>query len=623
MRKNAGGWIAKILFILLIASFALWGVADWTTGMRREKLAEVGGREISQAEFERAYQNQITMLSNQLGRQVTSAEARALGLTQRVLQNLVGAAAINIHAEQLGLGLSDDAIAESIRNEEAFHGPDGKFSRSAFDEVLRANGLNEAAFVDMQRRELVRGQIVGALTEAPYAPQALAEAIHRFRNDERTVKYFILPPESAGALETPSEDALKAHYENNKRSFTVPELRRAGLLILSPDRLKSLVTISDEELKAAYEAGKKAFSVPERRTIQQLIFKDRAAAEEASRKLAAGADFMQIGKEIGMKETDINLGAFAQEEFANPRAAEAAFKLEKGGVSGVVEGFAPVIVRVTEITPGSEKSFEEVKDQVRDQLVKSRASDDIAKLYDQIEDERAAGSSLSELAKKLTLEFKEITVNRQGADREGKPVAIPVKAADVVKLIFESDVGVENNPLPLDEQSYAFVDVLEVIPERQRAFDEVREEVAKGWAEEETRARLAKKADELIAALNRGQSIVSTAQSVGAEVKTSASLKRSGAEPGLPLSAVAQAFTLPQDGFGSAQMPDRKGRVIFQVAAITPAPPLDDKQTEELRAEIARGTGNDLMAQYLNGLQTAYGVQINANAINNATAQTQ
>jgi hypothetical protein len=113
------------------------------------------------------------------------------------------------------------------------------------------------------------------------------------------------------------------------------------------------------------------------------------------------------------------------------------------------------------------------------------------------------------------------------------------------------------------------------------------------------------------------------AQSVGAAVKTSAPLKRSGAEPGLPISAIAQAFSLPQDGVGSAQTPDRKGRAIFQVASIAPAAALDDKAVEELRKELARGMGNDVYAQYVNGLQTAYGVQVNAKAISNITGQTQ
>jgi peptidyl-prolyl cis-trans isomerase D len=622
LRKGAAGWLAKILFALLVLSFAAWGVGDWTSGFRREKLAEVGGREITPQEFDRAYQAQIASFSNQIGRQLTSAEIRASGLTQRVLQNLVGNAAINIHAEKLNLGISNEAIVKNIHEEPSFEGENGKFSPDVFGQVLRTNGLSEPVFVDMQRKELIRQQLVGTLTQSAYAPRTLIDATHHFRNDERTLKYFILPPEAAGAIETPDETKLQTYYADHKRSFTAPEYRRAGALVLSAEKLKGNIALTDEELKAAFEANRKAYSVPERRTIQQLVFKDMAAAEDAARKLAGGADFMKLGEEIGLKETDINLGVFSREEFADRRVADAAFKLEKDKPSEPISGFAPVIVRVTEITPGSEKNFEEVKAQVRDQLAKERVGDEISKLYDQIEDDRAAGSTLTEIAKKLNLDFAEVTVNRQGVDREGKKVDLATKAPDVIKTLFESDVGVENNAVQMGEDGYIFADVLEIVPERQKPFEEVRDDVAKAWAEEEARTRLSAKADALIADLGKGKTLEEVAGAEKAEVKTSAPIKRSGAEPGLPISAIAQAFSLPEGGFGSAQTADRKGRVIFQVAAVKPAPALDDKGVEQLQAELGRGMGNDFFAQYVTGLQTSYGVQVSAKAIATATGQT-
>lgn len=618
LRKGAGTWVAKILFGLLVLSFAAWGVGDWTNSLTREKLAEVGGREITAAEFERAYQTQLGMISNQIGRQVTSQEARAYGLTQRVLQNLVGSAAVNIHAEQMNLGISNEAIAENIRTEESFEGDDGKFSRAIFEQVLRANGLNEAGFVEMQRREIIRNQLVGTLTEAPVAPRVLVDALNHFRNDERTLKYFVLPPEAAATVETPIEEALKTYYENNKRSFMAPEYRRAAVLVLSPEKLRQNMEVSDADLRASYESNKKAYSVAEKRTIQQLAFKDVAAAQDAASKLAGGADFMQVGKDVGLKDADINLGTFTKDDFADPRVAEAAFKLEKDKPSEPISGFAPVIVRVTEITPGSEKPFEEVRDQVRDALARSRAHDEIAKLHDQIEDERAAGSTLAEIGQKLKLDFKEITVSRQGTDREGKRIEI-ASPQEVVGQIFSADVGVETNPVALGEDAYAFLDLQEIIPETQRTFDQVKDDVAKAWAEEETRNRLTKKADELVAAISKGQSVEEAAGTVKAEVKTSQPLKRGAAEPGLPISAITQAFSLPENGVASAQTSDRKGRAIFQVAAIKPAPALDDKAAETLREEVSRGMGNDILAQYVNGLQTAHGVNINAKAVANLT----
>jgi peptidyl-prolyl cis-trans isomerase D len=41
LRRGATGWVAKILFALLVLSFAIWGVADVFTGFGRGSLAKV------------------------------------------------------------------------------------------------------------------------------------------------------------------------------------------------------------------------------------------------------------------------------------------------------------------------------------------------------------------------------------------------------------------------------------------------------------------------------------------------------------------------------------------------------------------------------------------------------
>ncbi len=620
LRKNASSWMVKILLGLLVLAFAAWGVGDIFRGFDRQKFAEVGGREISQQEFQRSYQNQLALISRQIGRQLTTSEARSLGLSRRVLQNLVGSTAIAIHADELGLGLTEKAVIDDIAAFQAFHGSDGKFDRRRFEEALREAGLSEAGFVLMHRRELIRGQITSTLGEGIHVPKTLLDAINHYENDQRVLKYFVLPAEAAGKIEAPGDDVLKKYYEEHKSAFQAPEFRKISMITVSSDTLKDAIPITDEEIKASYEATKKKYVIPERRTIEQLLFKDKAAAEKAARKLAKGADFLKLGKELGLKETDIKLGTFAREKLADPKIAEAAFALKKNRPSAVIEGFSPVILRVTEIKAGSQRTLEEVKEEVRTALLKDRATQEIGKLYDKIEDARAGGSTLAEIAKELKLKYEEPVLDRKGRDTTGKPIESLASMPDVVKLTFDSDVGVENNPVTMRD-GYVFVDVREVIPERQKPFDEVKDEVKKAWTDAEIIKRMDKKSDELLAKANAGESIEALAKSAGAKVTQTPTLKRGGAQPGLPLTAIAQAFALPDKGFGSARTPNRKSRAIFQVVEIKPAPPVDEKQAQKLTAEIRRGMTNDALAQYVTGLQNAYGVSINTKAVPGLSGQ--
>jgi peptidyl-prolyl cis-trans isomerase D len=174
---------------------------------------------------------------------------------------------------------------------------------------------------------------------------------------------------------------------------------------------------------------------------------------------------------------------------------------------------------------------------------------------------------------------------------------------------------VENNPVTLAD-GYSFFEVLEVIPERQKTFEEVRQEAQTAWIAAETRKLLRQKADELILKAKGGATIEDIAkEAAGAQVVTTPPFKRESAPEGLPDAASRLAFTLPQDGLGSVQMPDGQSQAVLQVAEIKPAAPLDEKQAEALRAQIRRGMGGDLLNQYVSGLQNSYGVTVNNGAI--------
>lgn len=308
------------------------------------------------------------------------------------------------------------------------------------------------------------------------------------------------------------------------------------------------------------------------------------------------------------------LGTLAKEQLADKKIAAAAFSLEKDKVSEPIDSFSPVILKVTDITPGSEKTFDDVKDQVRDALAKTRASEEISKLYDSIEDERAGGSKLAEVAQKLNLKYAAHTIDRRGVGQDGKPLEGLATNRDIVKLAFESEVGVENNPVMLPD-GHAFIEVQEVIPERQKSFEDVREEVKTAWITDETRKRVRQKADDVVAKAKGGATIEAIAQEAGAEIVTTPVVKRDGTAQGLPRTAISLAFSLAKDDFGSVQMPDRKAQAVIQVTEVKPAPPLDESQAEALREEIRRGMGVDILTQYVGGLQKDYGVRKNTSAI--------
>src|SRR5262249_25535781 len=97
LRKSAGGVIGVIFVLLLIAIFIIWFPAGWFQGFGSQDLITVGDTKIGPREYMRAQQDVLRAMSSQAGRSLSLQEARALGLDSRIMERLIGGAAVAPH----------------------------------------------------------------------------------------------------------------------------------------------------------------------------------------------------------------------------------------------------------------------------------------------------------------------------------------------------------------------------------------------------------------------------------------------------------------------------------------------------------------------------------------------
>jgi peptidyl-prolyl cis-trans isomerase D len=613
LRRGIKGVFVQALIGLLVIAFAVWGIADVFQGRGQTSLARVGKTEISQDQFQQALQIEISNLSRQFGRRLTIEQARQLGIDQRVLSRLIGTAAIDAHARELGLYLSDAMIAEAIRNDPAFQGVGGTFDRNFFTEVLRQNGLSEQRYFAERRSEEIREQLTETLAAGNVPPDALVQILHRYRGETRTIAHMTLDPEVSGKVEAPAEAKLRAYYEQNKRQFVAPEFRKVPLILLTDAEVRKRVAVSEEEMKDLYEREKESFATPERRRIQQLSFSDRAAAEKARAALKAAPSFAEGLKGLEFKESDIELGSLARSEMIDAAIADAAFKLEKGQLSEPVTGmFSTVLLRVTEITPGRQSMFEEVKPQLRDRIAGERVNREMQELHDRVDDARAGGASLKEIAERLKVPFIEIAAtDRQGMTPEGKPALQHQDAVRILATAFEGGSGLDREAIELTDGGYAWVDVAGVTPERQKPFEEVQEAVLTAWMESERRAALNAAGQQIAERLAKGETLEDVAKELKLEVKLAQPVTRTQQAEGLTRAAVQRAFSLARGSAAAVESADGKSRTIIVVRAVVDAPPITPEQIASLRQELSRQLQGDTISAYVNALQARLGYSVN------------
>lgn len=613
LRRGATGWLAKILLSVLILSFAVWGVADVFTGYGRGALATVGEVKITPEEFQQSYQQQINAISFQAGRRISPEQAKAIGLDTRVLTQLVGSAAVESHAATLDLALSDKVVAEGLQRDPAFKGPDGKFSREKLENVMRQLGFSERGLIALRRKDDLREQITGALETGIVVPRALVEVQHDWREETRVIEHVTLDAGKLIQVPEPDETKLKEAYEQSKAQFMTPELRKLSVLLLSVDDLTRSIDVPEADIKAAYEQERDSYDTPERRRIQQIAFKDKAAAEQARKAIEAGQSFAEAAQAAGAKENDIDLGLLRRSQLIDPKIAEVAFSLEKDKVSDVVEGrFATVLLRVTAIEPGTVSTLEQVKDKVREKLARERAAAAVQQRHDEVDDGRAAGRALSEIADALKLKYIEIeAVDRDNKTIDGKTALDHPDAQLIVAGGFEGSVGIEQAPVELSDGGFGWVDVISVTPPKQKPYEEVVEAVRSLWTQQERSRLLNEAAAGLAERARKGESLAKIGEETGGKLLTTPPITRTTTADGLTKSAIAQAFALPQGGIGTAQTQDGQSRIIFRVGEVKPAPPPTAEQADSLARELREEITDDVMSAYVGALKQSLGVTVN------------
>ncbi len=625
MRAATQGWIGRIVMAIvmgfIILSFAIWGIGDIFRGFGANKLAQVGGEEITADSFRDAYQTELQRMQRESRRAITSEEARRFGVDRQVLSRLVSEAALDQEAHSLGLSISDLEIARSISNDPTFKGADGQFDRNRFAQLLRDNGLTEKVFVREQRGVILRHELVNPLTAGLQLPKAMLEAIHRFQSETRSVDYLLFPAARAGAVAAPSEDDLRKYFDDRKAGYSAPEYRSVVTLTITPESVVKPESISDADARKRYDDLKgDKFGAPERRAVEQLLFADEAAARAARNKLDAGASFEDIVKGQGLTLKDVSLGSVTRSQINDKDVADMAFALPESGVSAPLKTrFGFVLIRVSGIEPSSVKPFDEVAGEIRRDLAASRAHGELVRLHDLIEDQRASGKSLAEAAKSVDLETRDISaIDAAGKDQAGTPVAGLANGPALLKAAFASDVGVDNETLTLPNGGYQWFEVSKVEKARQKTFDEARPEVEKAWRDDETARLLSAKGADITKRLESGEPIASVASAEGGlELKHASDVKRGGSRD-LPANAVAQIFNVGVGGVGSARLDDG-GRVVFKVVDAV-APPVDfaDQSLAAIGGEVRKTYGDDLLAQYLAALENNLGVKVNAQAFSAA-----
>jgi len=613
IRSTVGSWVVKILFVLLIASFAFWGAGDVTRSFS-PNVAEVGDESITPQELDQEFRRELNRLRQVLGPEVTEQQAIQLGVLDRTLQQLIQRALLTEAAADMGLRVGDQTVVQEVQDIPAFRNAFGRFDPDLMRAVLRENGFTEQTFVEQLRGDLARTQVLQAVGAGATAPTALAEALYRFRGERRVADAISIPASAMPAPPAPDDATLAAYHEANSVRYTAPEYRTFAVASLTAETLMDEVTISEADLEEGYAARSADYITPERRAFAQVVAADEATAKTVAEAVAGGQSLEQAAQTAGL---DVITFEPSSREDLLPELAEPVFSAEAGKLAGPVE--TPLgwhVLTVTDVQSARERTLDEVKEELTATLRREKAVDRLFEVANAMDDAVAGGASLEEAAGRVGAAVTRVDqVDVQGNRPDGTAVSGVPALQTVLERGFALQNGETSNLVETEDQGYVAVEVLDVQPAALKPLDSIREQVAADWAADQRRQAAAAKAEEVAAKLRDGADPAQVAAEIpGAAQTRTAPLLRGQRGAPVPGGVLEDLFEQPVGGVVTGAGED--GHVVARLAEIVPADPnLGAGQIAQIRAATERDVANDLIEQYLTALRGRYDVTENRSAM--------
>ena len=619
LRRGVRSWPAKLLLGLLVASFAIWGIGDIFSYRMGDAVAEVGETEVSAERYTDALRRQQSRLSQRAGELVGFETMQQLGIPQQVLAGMIRDAALREELSNIGIAAPDEAVADAIRNDPTFQGPGGQFSDQAYRGLLAQQGMSPAEFEaltrDLLAQEVLTESVAGAVPELPGAAVRLAA----YRGETRDVAQIVLPLSLADAPETPDEEALRAFYEEHPERYTEPERRWGRYLHVGISELAEQAEPTEEVLRAAYQARKDQFGEPPTRTLERIPFPNADAAEEAMARIKAGeADFLTIAEERGISEADRALGTVTPRDLPEVTAGPVFERTEPGVIGPVPTPVGSAIFRITEASQGGTPPFEEIREQLATRLATEAALERAPEIANRVEEARAAGKSLEDIAAEVGLPLEGFEGLARNGTLAGGGRATEFEASEVfTEEVFDALDHEERDIIQTPQGGYLLVMVDRIEEQHLNPFEDVADKVRADWRRQARLDALERRAEDLAARLADGAQMQEIATELGEPVSRFEKIDRFHDGPNLPSPLVEDLFAVPEGGTAVTPAADGAGVILAQVTGVTPleADALASAAAD-IREVLKRSVIADTRDYYGRALQDRYGATVNDAVLN-------
>jgi peptidyl-prolyl cis-trans isomerase D len=462
-KTSALGFFIIGFCALLMVPFGL----DMIQENRGQDIAiEVGGREISNQEFERSVYRWENAFRQQLGDNYNQV-AGMLNLRQRALDELVNGALLEQLSSRLGMGVGTEQIKEEIAAHPFFQGP---ITKAGYEAFLRAQGINGVQLEQMTRQQIIGKQLESLLANANLLTRPELMSAYRRNNRKASFSYIAFTPEHfKSKVDTSNSEELNAFYENNKERYKLQRGVEFEYALIPDSLFLEQVGVSEEDIVETYEMKKASFVEPKKVHLRKMVFNKGAGsalenlvvgeknedadsasstlsqsdiakqtAEKALERLKNGEKFEQVAKELSQDKITAEQGGdigWLTYDDLDASIRNKAAELEIDTPSEIIESDDKfTIIQAIAKQESKQKPIEQVRGDIERAIKAERAPIYARAAADEfyVSAESSSGTPLAKLAEGTSYAVRESgRILRRGETEKSLPVQVVNKVVDL------------------------------------------------------------------------------------------------------------------------------------------------------------------------------------------------
>jgi len=623
MRKNAGSWIIKVLFAAIIITFVFFYGYGPEKGSEERVLATVGKKKITTGQYRTAYANMLEMYQQMSQNQISDSLARALGLRQNLLDEMIEHELLLQEAERRKLRVSSDEIKSAIM-QQPYLQENGVFSERRYAAVLNRMKMTAAEYEQQVAQEIMLQSMRSMMQQAVSVSEQELLELFRLRGERLKIAYLEFSQSDITDDLAVSQEELQAHYEQNAEQYRISEKVDVQYIVFDPKDYVGRMQIEEEEISVFYASDQTRFYEPEQIRARHILLKADSAAEpeqaQAARaqavalleQISSGEDFAALAKKYSQDEATAaaggDLGFFGRGVMVGP-FDQAAFALQPGEVSAVVETqFGYHIIMLEEKKPARVLPLDDVRAEITQELQQEMAEREVRTASRRAFNRLFSSRDLEGYAQENGLTLRTTGLFTFGSGPED---AQSENAFSRQAFALRTD---ELSPVFVINKKYYLLKLADRKPSHIAPLDdvvgEVRAEVQRTKRFERTRQQAK---DALALLVENGFDWEAVAKKYRQEIKQTELPRTGDTVPGLGRNPElkAAAFALEDGQTADTVFATDSGHVLVRALART-IPPEErfEKEKEFLRQQLVQAKQQEAFSHYIQSLKERYSVKV-------------